>query len=197
MEELAADVPQMLQQVTQLRELYGIKAEEAGQAFERVLASGEPQIIVSSEDLQGVIDQQNALTATSFMNTVGGVAGSVSDADFVAPINEIEATIAAVWQNVFGIERIGRHDNFFDLGGHSLLAIQLMSEMREVLEIDELPLSSLFERPTVAQLAEIVDDIEEEEEEDTTAEELEALLMEIEGLSDEELEAALLTAMDL
>lgn len=91
------------------------------------------------------------------------------------------------------IERIGRHNNFFDLGGHSLLAIQLISRMRDALEMDDLPLSSLFESPTVAELAEIAAASEDE----ATAEELEALLMEIEGLTEEELEAALLAEMDL
>jgi len=198
-EELAAGAPQMLAEVTQLREMFGIKAEEAGPAFERILASRQPQLIVSTQDLQRFIEQQNALTATNFMDEMGGAARTVSDGDpsyvrasFVAPANEVEQTIAAVWQDVFGVERVGRFDNFFDLGGHSLLAIQLVSRMRDALKMEDFPLSSLFESPTVAGLAEIAASQQEEE----LSDEIEALLMEIEGLSAEELETALLAEMD-
>ena len=156
------------------------------------MASGQPQLIVSTQDLQSFIDQQNALTATNFMDTMGGVASTVSDADFVAPANEVEATIAAVWQDVFGVERVGRFDNFFDLGGYSLLAIQLVSRLRDALNMEDFPLSSLFESPTVAQLAEIAASQQEEE----LSDEIEALLMEITALSAEELQAALLAEMD-
>lgn len=71
---------------------------------------------------------------------------------FVAPRTPAEDEVAAVWARVLGHERIGIHDNFFELGGHSLLAIQLVSQLSEIFQI-ELPLISLFEAPTVAELA--------------------------------------------
>lgn len=189
-EQLMAEMPQMQSQVRQLREHYGITPEEAGQAFERILASGQPQIIVSTQDLQIWIDQQNTLTSANFMDQLDPIqpVQGISDENFEAPANDIEVKIAAVWQEVFGVERIGRHDNFFDLGGHSLLAIQLISRTRDALQIDELPLSTLFETPTVAGLAETAAASGQEE---ADAEEIEAVLQEIEGLSEDELRAML------
>ena len=67
----------------------------------------------------------------------------------------VEETLAGIWAEVLGVERIGIHDNFFELGGHSLLATQVISQVRRVFQVD-LPLRRLFESPTVAGLAEHV-----------------------------------------
>lgn len=69
-----------------------------------------------------------------------------------APRNDIEERLAGIWSEVLGVPAIGINDNFFDLGGHSLLAIQLMSRVREAFHTD-VPISRLFESPTVARLA--------------------------------------------
>jgi amino acid adenylation domain-containing protein len=71
---------------------------------------------------------------------------------FVAPRNPVEEVIASIWAESIGLSRVGIHDNFFDLGGHSLLATQVIYKMREALQI-ELPLRSLFDAPTVAEIA--------------------------------------------
>ncbi|PBQ08274.1 hypothetical protein CCL08_25815, partial [Pseudomonas congelans] len=52
--------------------------------------------------------------------------------EYEAPQGEIETQIAAVWQDLLGVARIGRHDNFFELGGHSLLAVSLIGRMRQL-----------------------------------------------------------------
>jgi len=74
----------------------------------------------------------------------------------VAPRTETERALAAIWTELLKVEHIGSDDDFFDLGGHSLLAIKLVSRVRDVFEVD-LPLRNLFERPTVARLAEAID----------------------------------------
>jgi phthiocerol/phenolphthiocerol synthesis type-I polyketide synthase E len=104
-----------------------------------------------------------------------------------APANQIEQTIAGIWQELFGVESVGLHDNFFELGGNSLVGIQLMSRMRKVFMAD-IPMNSLFESPTVAGLANVVSGIHLKGQE---TEELEQLLAEIESLSPEEVELRL------
>jgi acyl carrier protein len=71
---------------------------------------------------------------------------------FVAPRTPIEELLAGIWCEVLGLKEIGIHDNFFEAGGHSLLATQVMSRVRNTLQV-EIPLRSLFEMPTVAGLA--------------------------------------------
>ena len=71
---------------------------------------------------------------------------------YEAPVGEAEETLARLWAELLKLERVGRHDNFFELGGHSLLAVQLVSRLRQALNI-EAPLSALFARPVLADFA--------------------------------------------
>jgi amino acid adenylation domain-containing protein len=75
--------------------------------------------------------------------------------DFLAPQNDTEETLAVIWAEQLEIENIGRHDNFFDLGGHSLSAIMLLAQINRVFQVN-LPLVTIFNAPTVAQIAELL-----------------------------------------
>ena len=79
------------------------------------------------------------------------VASSVST-EYVAPQTETQKVLAEIWAEVLGIEQVGIHDNFFDLGGHSLMATQVVSRVRDIFQVD-VPLTKLFEIPTVDQLS--------------------------------------------
>jgi acyl carrier protein len=72
--------------------------------------------------------------------------------DFVAARTYLEEIVAGIWAKILGLEQVGIYDNFFELGGHSLLATQVVSQLRQVLEI-ELPVRCLFELPTVSELS--------------------------------------------
>ena len=71
---------------------------------------------------------------------------------YVAPQNSIDRQLIDIWQQVLSLEKIGIHDNFFELGGHSLLANQMLWRIQDTLAID-LSINSLFNFPTVAELA--------------------------------------------
>lgn len=80
-----------------------------------------------------------------------GERGEQSQA-FEPPATAVEQLLARYWSELLQVERVGRHDNFFVLGGHSLLATRLISWIRKAFMV-ALPLRSLFEGPTVAELA--------------------------------------------
>ncbi|MCC8945474.1 non-ribosomal peptide synthetase [Bradyrhizobium sp. Arg62] len=75
---------------------------------------------------------------------------------FAAPSTETEKALAALWCQLLKLESIGRHDNFFELGGESLLVVRAVSRMRKIFGVD-MQLRNLFERPTLAELAEVID----------------------------------------
>jgi len=163
-----------------VREEMAIEAEEGGDAFARILVGiGGPQVVVSTTSLEGRLARWILLESlhrapgerqASALHARGSLA-----TPYVAPRNELEAALATVWQDLLGIEQVGVHDNFFELGGHSLLAIQLKSRLRSAFEFEP-PLRTLFEKPTIAELAEAI----------------EAQLVEgLENLSDEEVERLL------
>ncbi len=76
----------------------------------------------------------------------------VATSEYVAPHDELEQRLAALWSELLRVERVGLHDNFFNLGGHSLLATQVVSRIRSSFAV-ELSLQEFFETPTVAGLS--------------------------------------------
>jgi len=71
---------------------------------------------------------------------------------YAPPETPIEESLAAAWCEVLGVDRVGRDDDFFDLGGHSLIAVRMLGRVQEQLGV-ELPLGTVFEYPTVRELA--------------------------------------------
>jgi amino acid adenylation domain-containing protein len=78
------------------------------------------------------------------------------EGEYQAARTPVEEMMVAIWEGILGIEQVGIQDNFFELGGHSLIATRIVSRIRETFEV-ELPLRIVFERPTVAGLAERVE----------------------------------------
>ena len=78
---------------------------------------------------------------------------SYSTQRYEPPVGETEIRLAAVWADLLKLDRVGRHDNFFDLGGHSLLAVQLMLRLQEFIHGESVSLTALLEAPTVERFA--------------------------------------------
>ncbi|NJO27407.1 MAG: amino acid adenylation domain-containing protein [Richelia sp. SL_2_1] len=76
----------------------------------------------------------------------------VSSSNIVPASTPIENLLAGIWAEVLSIEKVGIDNNFFELGGHSLIATRVISQIRQVFQL-ELPLRCLFEKPTIAGLA--------------------------------------------
>jgi amino acid adenylation domain-containing protein len=76
---------------------------------------------------------------------------------YAPPEGPVEEALAALWSELLGIERVGRHDDFFALGGHSLLVLRLLSELDQAFGV-RLPVGVVFLRPTLAGLADAVGD---------------------------------------
>ncbi|MEZ4887302.1 MAG: amino acid adenylation domain-containing protein [Chitinophagales bacterium] len=84
-----------------------------------------------------------------------------SENEFVAPRTEMETMLAAFWKDLLQVKEVGVYDDFFELGGHSLIAVQLMAKIRQATDI-KLPLASLLENATIAQLAKLLGGSEED-----------------------------------
>ncbi|HEY1965595.1 MAG TPA: AMP-binding protein, partial [Acidobacteriaceae bacterium] len=85
----------------------------------------------------------------------------VSRMDYAEPETPVEKKLAALWREILNVERVGLHDNFFELGGDSLSAAVMSALFPERLEV-ELPLGSVFEAPTIADLAVLVERLSSE-----------------------------------
>src|SRR5262249_28401425 len=110
---------------------------------------------------------------------------------YVAPASDVEKKIAGIWQQVLGVAPIGLHDKFFELGGHSLLAVQLISQLREMFQV-EIPAQRLFEAPTIAQIAASIEaSLAVQAPSETSEERLARMLELVEGMSEEEVSALL------
>jgi acyl carrier protein len=129
-----------------------------------------PQLFVTLDELpltaNGKIDRA-ALPAPLHIH-------QTAEASFVAPRTPMERELAAIWTELLGVERVGIHDNFFELGGHSLLATRIMTIVRSTFQV-EIPVRLLFETPTVAALASVLEERRDAEPTTLAAEKMQAM----------------------
>ncbi|MBN1040279.1 non-ribosomal peptide synthetase [Clostridium botulinum] len=84
----------------------------------------------------------------------------VGQNDYEGPRNDLEKTLARIWSEALGIEKIGINDNFFELGGHSLKAMTLISKIHKETNKD-IPLKELFNEPTIKGISTLIESAEE------------------------------------
>jgi amino acid adenylation domain-containing protein len=78
-----------------------------------------------------------------------------ADGDYVSPRDSVEQALCRIWSKLLRVKRVGIHDNFFELGGHSLLAVRLIADIEKIYN-KRLPLATLIQFPTVAQIGEVL-----------------------------------------
>ncbi|HLO85960.1 MAG TPA: amino acid adenylation domain-containing protein, partial [Nostocaceae cyanobacterium] len=109
-----------------------------------------PSVVVLLKEFplspNGKVDRK-ALPAPEEVRVIG---------NFVPPRTPVEEMLTQIWAEVLQVEKVGIYDNFFELGGHSLLTTQLLAKVKETFNL-EISLRSLLEQPTVAGLAENID----------------------------------------
>jgi len=176
----------------------GLSVEEALGVLPFVIGSGFSRLIVSTELLSKRFLRLAQESEPGFLK-----AKSIADANdldpditlqpeqlrpslvnpFVEASTEIEKILGGIWQRLLGFDRIGIEDDFFELGGHSLLAVQVISELEEKTGI-KLSLTDFFEQPIILEIAVKAD---EKTAIETDKDSLEALLAEVETLSEEDI----------
>ncbi|MCW5312694.1 SDR family NAD(P)-dependent oxidoreductase [Nostoc sp. KVJ3] len=188
---MAAVVEARHQEITGENLTGGMASFEGIEAFQRILCNSTvSQIVVSTQDFLSLIKPKKS--AKSLEEKLAHLSQSkpthprpkLANA-YIPPSNEIERTLADVWQQLLGIEKVGIHDNFFELGGDSLFATQLVSELCKTFQI-ELSYKGFFNGPTIAELAKV---IVQKLAEQTNLEELTQALADIEQLSQDEVQA--------
>jgi thioesterase domain-containing protein/acyl carrier protein len=136
----------------------GLKGEDAPMLFERIFSGTCREMTVSSIAMS---DLQRAL-APAVPRTAARQAVSANAAADNTGLNPVERAIADVWRELLWVEKVGKDDDFFALGGHSLAAVRLFARIRKQFGVD-LPLATLFQAPTLAALAALVESQREPE----------------------------------
>jgi acyl transferase domain-containing protein len=142
------------------RQRFGLTFEEGVDALKRALTSQKSQIVVSTQDFNNVVALSKSFTVTALLQEKRQDAVRKAThlrpalgTSYVAPRNELERTIAALWEQLLAIEQVGINDNFFDLGGNSLLGTELIASMKKALHVEDLPAYVLYEAPSVDAMA--------------------------------------------
>ena len=131
--------------------------------FSRIISSDFLRVLISTRDLRIRI-AQDEFAVSPFLQAAANAKVTKAThprpnlgTEYVAPGNSTEETIAGIWQEILGFDRVGIHDNFFELGGDSLLVTLILPRLNEAFPV-EFPMTSLFEHSTVEALSKLVPD---------------------------------------
>jgi NAD(P)-dependent dehydrogenase (short-subunit alcohol dehydrogenase family)/acyl carrier protein len=140
-----------------------IEPAEGIEALRRILEVSSPQVAVLKRSMPELMATSRSINAlmdgpTDLPGAAPGTALSQHTRPeltqkFIEPRNERERFIATLWQELLGLDRVGIDDDFFELGGHSLIATGLLTRIQKECHV-KLPLRTIFEAPTVRELAE-------------------------------------------
>ncbi len=144
---------------------YGILPSEGVEVFKCVLRNDLPQIVISTQDLKQRIEN-NSFKNSHFSDIIDNVVGAREiherpqlSSEYMLPQTECERKVVSIWQEFFGINEIGVLDDFFEMGGDSLKAITIVTKIQKELNT-EIPLSEIFNRPTIKELSEYISSLD-------------------------------------
>lgn len=136
---------------------HAVPYAEALRLFDSVLASGLGQVIVSSGDVSFRIDEWRRIREMQSIPDEGTAhVRPALGTEYAPPQTPLQKTIAGIWADVLGIEQVGIHDNLFELGGSSLIGLRIIARIKKELSVD-IRVTALFEGPTVATLARLIE----------------------------------------
>ena len=163
------EVPKHLDEQARFRMNFGIRPSEGVEVFRRAVASGVPQVIAVTRDLERMLkeiddtakraenslasEEPSAAKATEAAHSLPNLANVLVPAE-----TDIQKKLAKIWIEVLGVADVGIDDNFFELGGHSLLGTGVLSRVRAALGVS-VPLRTIFEAPTIRQFSRHVETV--------------------------------------
>ncbi|MGC2332314.1 MAG: SDR family NAD(P)-dependent oxidoreductase [Candidatus Acidiferrales bacterium] len=163
------EVPKHLDEQARFRMNFGIRPSEGVEVFRRAVASGVPQVIAVTRDLERMLkeiddtakraenslasEEPSAAKATEAAHSLPDLANVLVPAE-----TDIQKKLAKIWIEVLGVADVGIDDNFFELGGHSLLGTGVLSRVRAALGVS-VPLRTIFEAPTIRQFSRHVETV--------------------------------------
>jgi acyl transferase domain-containing protein/acyl carrier protein len=173
--------------------VHAIKPAEGIEVFNRVLSTHLPQVLVSTRDFLLLL--QDIRQMTKSMREVFEEANLEKSShprpnlgiSYVAPRNELEQTVADVWQEVIGIDALGINDPYLEIGGDSFHAMPLVARLRNIFHT-ELPLRSIFSHDTVTKQAQF---IVENEDQEGKSEKIARAFQQVKSMSEEEVKLRL------
>ncbi|GAB2480100.1 type I polyketide synthase [Luteococcus sediminum] len=141
--------------------MVGHTEQDMLEAFERLLSLRvlPPHVLVVDDDFEDRRELASRLTPSMLQEQISGPTTKHPRpplaTEFAAPRTPLEASVAAIWADLLGIEDVGVNDDFFELGGHSLAAVQIVTRIKQRLAM-EMDIANFYESPTVARMAELL-----------------------------------------
>jgi acyl transferase domain-containing protein len=143
---------------------FAMKPEESLEAFERITSAvSTGQVVVSTGALADRVilwvrarsSRRTGASDERQLSTDKFSSRPALSIMYAPPSNEMEETVARIWQEALGIDRLGVNDNFFDLGGNSLIGLKIISRIRKETGL-EISITALFEGPTISAFTRII-----------------------------------------
>jgi acyl transferase domain-containing protein/acyl carrier protein len=152
---------------------HAISPDEGVTVFKRIMENHQPQVLVSTRDLNLIIRQWDApenddsalLEEKEEKTSVEALDRPLLSSEYAAPTNQTEETLEGIIQTFFGYDQVGIDDDFFELGGDSLKAITVAVNIHKELKV-KISLEQIFKTPTIRGLAAYIKEVKEDNKED-------------------------------